>query len=967
MGAKEEKAINTKVEISGEREYKQACAQINTALSGTASEMRLLSAEYKGNEKSTKALKGQQELLQKRLEEQKNKVKAAEAMMKQYEKDGVKKTSKAVQDLQIELNDAKTAMTKTENALKANSEALKKSKLDWSALGETVGSVAKGIGTGIATVTAAAAALAVKVGKDVVSSFGELEQNLGGSEAVFGDYALAIQRAGEDAYKNLGVSQSEYLATANKMGALFQGSGVEQQRSLELTEQAMQRAADMASVMGIETSSAMEAVAGAAKGNYTMMDNLGVSMNDTTLKAYMLSSGMAKNTRAANRMWQSMSQADKAELAMQMFFDKTEQYAGNFARESTETISGSFGMLQASVTALTGGLGNSTADIAHLAANVVSAFTAVIHNVTPVIQNLAKSLPTAIRSAMSGMKEAAPELVSAATTLFTEMLSSLSEMLPIVASMGMEIISSVVQGITSQIPAIAAAAVSIVESLISGIVEMLPSLADGALQIVAALAGGIGQALPELVPQIVNMLLLIGQTIADNLPLLIEAALQLVVGLANGIVAAIPELITAIPTMIAAIVEALVASLPALVEAAIQIVAGIIANFPTIIAALIAYIPSVISSIVETFKAFDWGQMWSGISETFLSIDWAGMWETAKTAFSNAWETIKAIFGITPDFLASLSEIGGNIVSGIWDGISSWAETLKENVTGFFGGIVESVKNFLGIHSPSTVFAEIGGNMAAGVGTGFGDEMSGVEGDMTGAVSGVGDATAVSAVEAVNAGILANITALDTGINAIVDGVTLGLAAQATNLQTTGSDMDKSIGEGMVSGSVLITQKMPQIVGSMAAALNAEWSQFYYIGQNMARGIWDGFADMKGWLDTQVTSYMRKLVQKVKNEMKIQSPSRVFAEIGAFMAEGLGVGFEKQMDGVQERIAQAVNQTIPATGGSRQNETVYREERQRQGTTVAVNQYFYTSETDYAKQQREAAKNFRQIAREVML
>jgi hypothetical protein len=47
----------------------------------------------------------------------------------------------------------------------------------------------------------------------------------------------------------MGTSQSEYLATANKMGALFQGSGVDQQRSLELTTQAMQRAADMASVM----------------------------------------------------------------------------------------------------------------------------------------------------------------------------------------------------------------------------------------------------------------------------------------------------------------------------------------------------------------------------------------------------------------------------------------------------------------------------------------------------------------------------------------------------------------------------------------------------------------------------------------------------------------------------------------------------------------------------------------------
>lgn len=71
------------------------------------------------------------------------------------------------------------------------------------------------------------------LGKEVVQQFGELEQNLGGSEAVFGAYAASIQKTGEEAYRNLGVSQSEYLATANKMGALFQGSGIQQQKSLE--------------------------------------------------------------------------------------------------------------------------------------------------------------------------------------------------------------------------------------------------------------------------------------------------------------------------------------------------------------------------------------------------------------------------------------------------------------------------------------------------------------------------------------------------------------------------------------------------------------------------------------------------------------------------------------------------------------------------------------------------------------
>ena len=109
--------------------------------------------------------------------------------------------------------------------------------------------------------------------KESVSAFGELEQNLGGSEAVFGSYADAVVEKSKEAYKNMGVAQSEYLATANKMGSLFQGSGLSQQRSLELTTKAMQRATDVASVMGIDTSQALESIAGAAKGNFTI-DNI---------------------------------------------------------------------------------------------------------------------------------------------------------------------------------------------------------------------------------------------------------------------------------------------------------------------------------------------------------------------------------------------------------------------------------------------------------------------------------------------------------------------------------------------------------------------------------------------------------------------------------------------------------------------------------------------------------------------
>lgn len=148
--------------------------------------------------------------------------------------------------------------------------------------------------------------------KESVAGFGELEQNLGGSAAVFGSYADAVVEKSKEAYKNMGVAQSEYLATANKMGSLFQGSGLSQQRSLELTTKAMQRATDVASVMGIDTSQALESIAGAAKGNFTMMDNLGVAMNATTLQAYAAGKGI-------NFVWNKASNAEKAELAMQMF------------------------------------------------------------------------------------------------------------------------------------------------------------------------------------------------------------------------------------------------------------------------------------------------------------------------------------------------------------------------------------------------------------------------------------------------------------------------------------------------------------------------------------------------------------------------------------------------------------------------------------------------------------------------
>ncbi|MEI7667981.1 MAG: hypothetical protein WCI62_03215, partial [Erysipelotrichaceae bacterium] len=80
------------------------------------------------------------------------------------------------------------------------------------------------------------------------------------------------------------------------------------------------------------------------------------------------------------------------------------------------------------------------------------------------------------------------------------------------------------------------------------------------------------------------------------------------------------------------------------------------------------------------------------------------------------------------------SNIGENIVKGVWDGITGMADWFGDKIGDFFGGMVDGVKNFLGIKSPSKVFAGIGQNMALGLGQGFSQEIIGINQDIQNAI-----------------------------------------------------------------------------------------------------------------------------------------------------------------------------------------------------------------------------------------
>lgn len=122
--------INTKIKLSGEAEYRQALKNINSGMQALNSEMKLATARYADNEKSVEALAAKNDILERSIYSQEEKlklmrdqlVKTADAYGESSEK--TMKLQTAVNDAEAKLISMRTELQKNEEASSANAKAL---------------------------------------------------------------------------------------------------------------------------------------------------------------------------------------------------------------------------------------------------------------------------------------------------------------------------------------------------------------------------------------------------------------------------------------------------------------------------------------------------------------------------------------------------------------------------------------------------------------------------------------------------------------------------------------------------------------------------------------------------------------------------------------------------------------------------------------------------------------------------
>jgi len=265
-------------------------------------------------------------------------------------------------------------------------------------------------------------------------------------------------------------------------------------------------------------------------------------------------------------------------------------------------------------------------------------------------------------------------LGAAAKNVLPRVETILSGMGTLVEQLGAQLGDQAPAMVESALPSMIEAGKSLLGGVASGISDALPGISTAASEILDTLVSEISGSLPDLVPAAISIVSELTDAAIDNADTLIDAAIEIIKALAEGLVNSIPTLIEKAPVVVSSLVDGIVENVPKLLSAAAEIVGelavGIIDNLPEIGKAAAEIIGKIVSGIAELMN--------------------------------------------------DISDVGKDIVSGVWKGIKEKADWLKEKVTGFFDGIVTTVKDLLGIHSPSAKFRdEVGQYISLGVAEGI--------------------------------------------------------------------------------------------------------------------------------------------------------------------------------------------------------------------------------------------------------
>lgn len=129
-----------------------------------------------------------------------------------------------------------------------------------------------------------------------------------------------------------------------------------------------------------------------------------------------------------------------------------------------------------------------------------------------------------------------------------------------------------------------------------------------------------------------------------------------------------------------------------------------------------------------------------------------------------------------------------------------------------------------------------------------------------------------------------------------------------SNLYTFATVTIPNIVKNIINWFKQLPQKVVNVANGIKNAFTNLPGKMLNIGKNIVQGIWNGIKGAGSWIKDKIKDFANGLVKGIKDALKIHSPSRVMRdEVGKFMAQGIGVGFEDELSSVYGSMQRAIN------------------------------------------------------------
>lgn len=450
-----------------------------------------------------------------------------------------------------------------------------------------------------------------------------------------------------------------------------------------------------------------------------------------------------------------------------------------------------------------------------------------------------------------------------------------------------------------------------------------------ALNDIGAIAEPIMTTLKTLATDLLNTILpfveIMGEGLQDALNGSAGAADKIAEGLSGMLVTALDKITAMLPTVIQTIVAivpkiltALIQRLPmiltTLLNLSTQIINALSQMLPKIITAIMAILPQLINALISAIP-----QLIQAAVTLLLAI-------------------VQAIPQIIPPLIAALPSIIQTIITAFTQSIPILIEAAIQLLMAIVDAIPVIIDALI-VALPQIINTVINGLIES------------IPALLDGAIQFL--LAIVQAIPTI-------ISALITNLPTIISTITQTLLNNIPLLLKTAVELFMAIVTAIPEIVSDLWTALSDLCGDIFDALREGLADIADIGSEIVDGIWEGVKSGWDWLTEQVSNIATSLLDAAKAALGIHSPSKLFAdEVGKNMALGIGVGFDKALGGVKDKISDSV--ATLADGGINANINGTATGATGGGKNVVVNQINHYSQAHsrfeiyHAKEQTAAA------------